>query len=406
MKNNILTKTAIASLVFSSTSIYAGSVGSEQCNDQSLRHYQACDSQITWYVGGELGMAKTDVSEKQLDTFYNKSGLDATSTDIDKSDLSGALFIGYQFNSYFALEAGYLNLGERSVDFTGQTSDLNAYYDNAEHIYPQSAKGFAISALVSVPLSERFKLTGKIGYFDWKGDYITYENQVQVGSDNESDRDLYYGLELDFRLTDSTQLYLGYQHFELTRDSVDTLGVGLRYYFSPPQLPRSQAVSLPIVATELDSDNDGIGDTSDKCANSDINYQVDLTGCVKMLAEQVSFSLSVLFENDSSTITPQYFDKIAELADFVTANNIKDIAIVGHTSGSGSASYNKALSQRRANAVAERLRVQHDIKNIIVKTIAQGEDYLKDKATTASADALNRRVEVLAQTRKYIPIKK
>jgi len=406
MNNNMLTKIAIASLVLSSASTHATSIGDTQCNEESKRHYQACDSQTTWYIGGELGMAKTDINQKQLDTFYNKSGLDATSTDIDKSDVSGALFIGYQFNSYFALEAGYLNLGERSVDFTGQTSDLSAYYDNAEHIYPQSAKGFAISALVSVPLSERFKLTGKIGYFDWKGDYITYENQVQVGSDNESDRDLYYGIELDYRLTNSTQLYLGYQHFELTRDNVDTIGLGLRYYFVAPKLPKPQPIPLPIEVRVLDSDNDGISDLSDKCENSDINYQVDLNGCVKMSLERVSYSLSVLFENDSSVIAPVYFDQISELADFIAANDIKDIAISGHTSTSGSASYNKALSQRRANAVAKRLKTQHDIKAVIVKTIAQGEEHLKDKATTASADAINRRVEVMAQIRTANPVKK
>ena len=228
----MLSKVALASLIFTSTSLYAGSNTSELCDEDPLDNYQVCSTQLGWYIGGEVGTAKTDVSQTQLDTFYSESGLNATSTDIDNKGISGSLFFGYQFNRYFALEAGYLNLGDRSIDFTGQSSDLNAYYDSAEHIYPQSAYGFSISALMSLPLSDSFRITGKLGYFDWKGDYITYENQTKVGKDQVSDQDFYYGLELGYRISDSVEFHVGYQHFELTRDKINSLGLGIRYYFA------------------------------------------------------------------------------------------------------------------------------------------------------------------------------
>ena len=193
-------------------------------------NYQSCDSQLGWYIGGDIGYAKTDVGSGSLDEFYNASGISANSVDIDDSGLAFSLFAGYQFSTYFGVEAGYLNLGERSVTFTGDTLDKEDFYDNVEHIYPQSSKGFSAALVGSYPLSESFKVSAKLGYFHWKGDYATYEGGNYVGDDTISGDDLWIGGEVNYRIDDNLQVYISAQHFELSRDSTMSFALGLRYF--------------------------------------------------------------------------------------------------------------------------------------------------------------------------------
>lgn len=101
-----------------------------------LANDQHRDSQVAWYLGGQLGYAKTDISQSNIDTFYNETGFEANSIDVNDSDLAFSLMAGYQFTTHWAIEAAYIDLGERSVDFTGRTENLPAFYDNVEHVPP------------------------------------------------------------------------------------------------------------------------------------------------------------------------------------------------------------------------------------------------------------------------------
>jgi len=201
------------------------------CAAASEIHYQSCDKQLGWYFGADLGLADTNVNKKDTNRFFEQANLDANSIKVDDNGTKWSAFVGYQFNSYLALELGFLDLGERSVDFTGKSTDLSGFHDNVEHIYPQSAKGANINVVASWPISEDFKLSGKLGYFDWQGKYRTKDNGSQVGSDKISDKSFLYGLELDYHLTSKWQAYVSYSHVELIRDTNQLFSVGIRYYF-------------------------------------------------------------------------------------------------------------------------------------------------------------------------------
>ncbi len=81
------------------------------------------DGPVThWYVGAGLGEDYASIPEPTLDAI-NSALLSqvpgATSTTIDKNKRStGAkVFLGYSFNRYFAVEAGYAPLGTSSANF-------------------------------------------------------------------------------------------------------------------------------------------------------------------------------------------------------------------------------------------------------------------------------------------------
>ena len=54
------------------------------------------------------------------------------------------------------------------------------------------------------------------------------------------------------------------------------------------------------------------------------------------------------------------------------------LKIVGHTSASGSKSYNKGLSKRRAQAVADHIRLHTPLHTVRIEVIGAGEDYAKE----------------------------
>ncbi|MFT4927593.1 MAG: putative porin [Phenylobacterium sp.] len=193
---------------------------------------QQCDHQIGWYLGGSLGLAQTDVDNHRIEQHFEQNNLDVSRVSTDNDDIGGNIMVGYQFNRYFALEAGYLDFAERSVHFSGQTTDIAAFYAAAKNIYPQSGDGVLVALVASWPMSERFKLSAKLGYFDWQGDYVTLDDQGQQGSATTSDGDVLIGAELNYRLNAQTQLFTSYQRVKLNQDDNDMFAVGLRYYFA------------------------------------------------------------------------------------------------------------------------------------------------------------------------------
>jgi OOP family OmpA-OmpF porin len=63
------------------------------------------------YVTGQVGYADTHMGDKT-----NISGFNAKDNNLSNNGLAGRLAIGYQFNQNFAVEAGYLQLGQTKAN--------------------------------------------------------------------------------------------------------------------------------------------------------------------------------------------------------------------------------------------------------------------------------------------------
>jgi len=406
---NIVKLTAPGLLLLASPSY-----GSEnECtNNAENVHYKHCDSQVGWYIGGQLGYAQTDISQDDINTFYNETGFEANSISIDDSDLAFSLMAGYQFTTHWAVEGTYIDLGERSVDFTGSTEDLDAFYDNVEHVYPQSGDGLSIAVVGSWPISEDFKVSGKLGYWRWEGDYTTYDTNGDVGSDSIKGNDLWFGAELNYRLTDRTQVYLTAQRFSLDRDDVNVLGLGIRYYFGDESQPSKasdktpEKIAVAIVAAPQDSDKDDVIDEQDDCANSNVLHQVDAKGCTVMEEQTFSFDLTIYYQNNSSEIPSSYDEKLQNLADFINEYEVKKLSVYGHTSAPGSKRYNMKLSQKRAQSVGDVLQAKFNIAEHVINAIGLGEGELFDKSNTEEAHQLNRRIELNIEEQLILPVER
>lgn len=108
----------------------------------------------------------------------------------------------------------------------------------------------------------------------------------------------------------------------------------------------------------------------------------------------VEFSSAVLFGFDKSNLSAEAKTNLDKLVKVLNTYPDTDIQVQGHTDNSGSESYNKKLSVRRASAVSDYLRT-NGIATNRVSIIGYGETVPKYDNATADGQTKNRRVEFL-----------
>ncbi len=103
----------------------------------------------------------------------------------------------------------------------------------------------------------------------------------------------------------------------------------------------------------------------------------------------------LVFASGSASLAEGDYASLAAVAAWLKANPDGTVALVGHTDASGSLAGNIALSQRRAEAVAEALVKTHGADP--ARVIAKGVGFLAPRATNQTEEGRqkNRRVEVV-----------
>ena len=103
----------------------------------------------------------------------------------------------------------------------------------------------------------------------------------------------------------------------------------------------------------------------------------------------------LVFASGAATLTEGNYASLAAVAAWLEANPDGTIALVGHTDASGSLAANIALSERRAEAVADVLVNVHGAD--LARIVAKGVGFLAPRATNQTDEGRqkNRRVEVV-----------
>ena len=155
-------------------------------------------------IGGSLGTAS-------LSEDFDGLGVDTDST-------AFRLTVGWQFNEYVALEAGYHNFGhfKQTVDMAGAPVEVRL-----------KADGFTLGANGTLPIGDRFALLGRAGAFFWDGD----ADINGVSQARPEDTNLFLGVGLAWHLTEKLDLVGDWTRYELEDTESDVVSIGLRYTF-------------------------------------------------------------------------------------------------------------------------------------------------------------------------------
>jgi opacity protein-like surface antigen len=196
------------------------------------------------YYGLGLGQSKYDQSKSDMDndllSSIADSGLSAQnfSSQLDNSDTTYDVIVGYRFGAHLAVEGAYGDLG--SAAYTASmilTDGVNTAPATISTHF--SSKGFMASVLGIVPFGSRWEAYGRGGliYADTKLSVTA----VVAGSANSSDdsthsSDWLLGVGVGCELGDHFSIRLEYEKFKNVGDSnttgeadVDTINVRVLY---------------------------------------------------------------------------------------------------------------------------------------------------------------------------------
>ncbi len=311
---------------------------------------------------------------------------------IDASDNSvgGKLYTQYQFNDWFGVEAAYHNTGDFSADVV--TSTDPAFPSGS---YDLSFSGFSGALIGYVPItSDEVQFYGKVGYFDFD-DELSFNGSV---SSSGSESGLMAGAGALIEISDHFGVRADADWFDTEVGDLWAVNIGIEYFFGGhKEAAPVAAVAAPMAVAAAveppppaDADGDGVVDGGDQCPDTPRGDRVGPYGCSCDVTRQVEFS------TDSAALTDTDKATLDELADSLLRLKFVAGTVDGHTDSDGEADYNLALSERRAQAVADYLQAKGVGQGrLAVKGF--GETMPVGDNATAEGRAQNRRV-VLRRT--------
>jgi OOP family OmpA-OmpF porin len=115
---------------------------------------------------------------------------------------------------------------------------------------------------------------------------------------------------------------------------------------------------------------------------------------VERLGNVAAIDLNIQFGVNNAAVTPRAKDQMRELGNALASKALSAGAfeIIGHTDASGRATTNKALSQKRAEAVRQYLIRNFGVEPARLQATGRGEERLADKRRPTHA--INRRMEI------------
>jgi len=188
-----------------------------------------------WYVDAAVGQATANYSGGDLTNDLASLGWSITNPSVDDKDTAYKIFGGYSFNQNFAVEVGYVELGEVKTEFGANIppSEVNDLLSDTFAVHPYLGKGWVAAGVASWPFaSNRFALLARAGVFRWDADIDVWVESGATGSVTGSDSgtDLMWGAGLEWKATQSFSVTAQWERYRLN-DWVDVPTVGVRFYF-------------------------------------------------------------------------------------------------------------------------------------------------------------------------------
>lgn len=162
-----------------------------------------------------LGTLSLGAQAAEPTGFYAGAGVGQAMVDesfVDDEDVGYQVFGGYQFNSYFGVEAAYTDFG--AVDLSGNVGKLEA-------------DTWSLVAVGTLPFTDKFSGYAKAGFHSWDAEV----SAPGIGRADDDGTDPTYGLGLQYRFNDTVALRGEYSRFELDDVDVDLAQVQVRFDF-------------------------------------------------------------------------------------------------------------------------------------------------------------------------------
>jgi OOP family OmpA-OmpF porin len=304
-----------------------------------------------WYAGGNIGRTGATIDDDRIRGGLAGQGLVTNSIEDRERDNGYKVFGGYQFNPNFALEAGYFDLGK--FGYTARTTPAGSLTGD------MSVKGLNLDLVGTLPLTERLSVLGRLGVTSTRteGDFrSTGSARVPYASAHSSQRSTNpkWGAGLAYAFTDNLSMRLEAERYRINdsvgnRGHVDMVSVGLVYRFGSAPAPRAVSTAPAPAPQPVQTY------VAPAPAPAPVVAAAPAPRPAPVVVTRVNLSADSLFGFDSSVVNANGKVALDKLSADLRGVQYDSIQVTGHTDRLGTASYNDALSSRRANAVTDYL---------------------------------------------------
>lgn len=318
-----------------------------------------------WYASVEGGAVWVDEWDHLRTKIYKCYSVTKPAEAVFETGWAALGAMGYAMRNFrVEIEGGY------------RTNKLESYEKNGKQIDPISGELTEFSAMMNViydvPLSEAFSFSVGVGA---GGDHTEISIDTPWHAFEYKDwRFAYQGMAgVNYALTHSLAMFVNYRYLYVDTEAFQatpalyidgedlqkhTASLGLRYAFAPP--PQQPPLAPPAPPQP---------------------------------APPVEREFLIFFGFNKSLLTPQALETVRQAATAATQMGTANIRVVGHTDRSGSLTYNKALSQRRAEAVKKAL-VAEGVMGSAISLRGRGEVEPLVQTADGMREPQNRRVQI------------
>jgi OOP family OmpA-OmpF porin len=325
-----------------------------------------------WYLGAGVGQSRAEIANNRISAGLLGQGSTTTTIDDDDRDIGFKLFGGRRFGKYFALEAGYFNLGK--FGFTAHTTT------GANLTGSTKLQGANLDAVGMLPITDKFSALGRVGvtYLQTKDSFSGLNNS----SPKHNGANVKYGLGVQYAFTPALAARGEWERYRVNDavghndGNIDMLLVGLVYTFgagekSAPRAAPPPAYVAPVAKAE------------------------PVLVIVPVAMQQYCSILDIQYEINNNTVQREAEEKADKLAIFMRKYPKTTAVIEGHTDEVGSAEDNMKLSERRAENVVTYLADHGKIARSRLKAVGYGETRPIASNTTQEGKRLNRRINAV-----------
>ncbi|WP_426117008.1 OmpA family protein [Massilia sp. PWRC2] len=377
---------AVAAIVLLGTAACSGGAVASSDDDTFINPDWA---NTTWYAGATLGQSRAAIDEQRIRASLIANGATVTGFSTSERDRGFSVFVGKQLNRYFAVEAGYFDLGKFGVNAT--TSGNGTFGGEA------SFKGGNLDLVGQYPLTERFSFLGRVGAKYTRTNTHFQGNRLNAVTDpNPSQRKAgaKFGLGLEYKLSEALAMRAEVTRFRINdavgnRGDVDLMSLGISYKFGRPAerpVVAAAAVVVPQAAPAM----------------MEAPPPPPLPTPPQPVSEKVAFAAEALFDFDRAVVKPEGRVALDAFVGKLQGMSTEVMIAVGHTDSVGSDAYNNQLSLRRAEAVKAYL-ISKGLDPARLYTEGKGKSMPAASNASAEGRAKNRRVVIeVVGTRSFV----
>lgn len=327
-----------------------------------------------WYVGGNVGASRANIDDDKIASSLLQAGFATTGIDDDDHATGYKLFGGYQINRYFALEAGYFDLGKFS--FTAGTVPAGTLNGSIK------LKGADLDLVGRVPFTDRFSAFARAGaiYAEAK-DHFAGSGLVNVTDPDRRKRAGGYkfglGLEYDFTAWFGMRTEAERYHVNDAvgnKGDVDLVSLGVVYRFGRHE-PATTAYEAPQASP----------------APAPLLVVVPVAAPTQQYCSILDFQ----FEINQDDIQREEKERLAVIGTFLKKYPDTTAVIEGHTDNVGNPEQNMKLSQRRAQSVVSYMVETFGIAASRLTAVGYGETRPIGDNRTDEGKRQNRRIGAL-----------